>query len=313
MVLPAPDASKHRRLWRRSSASASAAFAEGYIGYFNAERCPRQRQAHHARSDAAADAGAGARHVRPRPHAEGCEDRRRCRRDVDRGGDSAPRRSAAFGRSGMTSCFAWNTGRWSRRSLRRRSRSRSPATSSSSPAAPARLALRPQSCSPSRARMWRSSISTRIGRRRPRRRAGNDSIGIALRCHRQQLGARGVRRHRRPLWRPRHRDLECRRGDWEGAIGEIDDALLRKSFELNFFAHQTCRAECGAHLQGSRAPAACCCSTPRSRRPIRVRISAPTACRRPRRCSCRGSMRWSTARTASAPMRSTPTASAPAC
>ena len=25
---------------------------------------------------------------------------------------------------------------------------------------------------------------------------------------------------------------------WEGAIGEIDDALLRKSFELNFFAHQ---------------------------------------------------------------------------
>ena len=26
---------------------------------------------------------------------------------------------------------------------------------------------------------------------------------------------------------------------WEGAIGEIDDALLRKSFELNFFAHQS--------------------------------------------------------------------------
>jgi rhamnose utilization protein RhaD (predicted bifunctional aldolase and dehydrogenase)/NAD(P)-dependent dehydrogenase (short-subunit alcohol dehydrogenase family) len=26
---------------------------------------------------------------------------------------------------------------------------------------------------------------------------------------------------------------------WEGAIGEIDDQLLRKSFELNFFSHQT--------------------------------------------------------------------------
>ncbi len=26
---------------------------------------------------------------------------------------------------------------------------------------------------------------------------------------------------------------------WEGAIGDIDDALLRRSFELNFFAHQT--------------------------------------------------------------------------
>src|SRR5690606_27263285 len=26
---------------------------------------------------------------------------------------------------------------------------------------------------------------------------------------------------------------------WEGKIGEIDDTLLRRSFELNFFAHQT--------------------------------------------------------------------------
>jgi rhamnose utilization protein RhaD (predicted bifunctional aldolase and dehydrogenase)/NAD(P)-dependent dehydrogenase (short-subunit alcohol dehydrogenase family) len=26
---------------------------------------------------------------------------------------------------------------------------------------------------------------------------------------------------------------------WEGAIGDLDDALLRRSFELNFFAHQT--------------------------------------------------------------------------
>lgn len=26
---------------------------------------------------------------------------------------------------------------------------------------------------------------------------------------------------------------------WEGAIGELDDAILRKSFELNFFSHQT--------------------------------------------------------------------------
>ena len=26
---------------------------------------------------------------------------------------------------------------------------------------------------------------------------------------------------------------------WEGAIGDLDDAVLRKSFELNFFAHQT--------------------------------------------------------------------------
>ncbi len=36
---------------------------------------------------------------------------------------------------------------------------------------------------------------------------------------------------------------------WQGGIGEIDDALLRKSFELNFFAHQTRCAKCRAHLQ----------------------------------------------------------------
>ena len=26
---------------------------------------------------------------------------------------------------------------------------------------------------------------------------------------------------------------------WQGRIGEVDDAVLRQSFELNFFAHQT--------------------------------------------------------------------------
>ena len=26
---------------------------------------------------------------------------------------------------------------------------------------------------------------------------------------------------------------------WQGRIGEVDDAVLRRSFELNFFAHQT--------------------------------------------------------------------------
>ena len=26
---------------------------------------------------------------------------------------------------------------------------------------------------------------------------------------------------------------------WQGRIGEVDDAVLRESFELNFFAHQT--------------------------------------------------------------------------
>ncbi|MEX0300421.1 MAG: bifunctional aldolase/short-chain dehydrogenase, partial [Kordiimonas sp.] len=34
---------------------------------------------------------------------------------------------------------------------------------------------------------------------------------------------------------------------WQGEIGELDDALLRKSFELNFFAHQTA-AKCAVKI-----------------------------------------------------------------
>ena len=40
------------------------------------------------------------------------------------------------------------------------------------------------------------------------------------------------------LRRRRYRGLQCRRG-LAGPIGDVDDASLRRSFELNFFAHQT--------------------------------------------------------------------------
>ena len=39
---------------------------------------------------------------------------------------------------------------------------------------------------------------------------------------------------------------------WQGRIGEVADAVLRESFELNFFAHQCVRAERGAHHAGAR-------------------------------------------------------------
>ena len=38
---------------------------------------------------------------------------------------------------------------------------------------------------------------------------------------------------------------------WEGAIGELDDALLRKSFELNFFAHQSVAQNAVRIMQGA--------------------------------------------------------------
>ncbi len=84
MVLPSPDAASLDGYGDVIRARV-AAFAESLHRLFRRQRCQGQRQAHHARSDAAPDAGAGAWHVRPWPHVEGREDCRRCRRDVDRG------------------------------------------------------------------------------------------------------------------------------------------------------------------------------------------------------------------------------------
>ncbi len=99
---------------------------------------------------------------------------------------------------------------------------------------------------------------------------------------------------------------------WQGRIGEVDEEVLRQSFELNFFAHQKI-AQAAVRIMLSRAPAAASCSTCRNRRSIRAPISAPTACPRRRRSFWCGNTRSTTAPTASAPMRSMPTASAPAC
>ena len=56
---------------------------------------------------------------------------------------------------------------------------------------------------------------------------------------------------------------------WQGKIGEVDETLLRKSFELNFFAHQKV-AQAAVRSCWRRAPAAACCSTCRSRRSTRA-------------------------------------------
>ena len=124
MVLPAPDADRSGRLCQGMSSERVAACSPDYTGYFEQQRRARRRQAHHARSDAAADAGAGARHVRPWPHAEGREDRVRCRRDVDRGGERRRSRRQVSSRCRRPTCSSSNTGRWSRRSSPPTSRSR---------------------------------------------------------------------------------------------------------------------------------------------------------------------------------------------
>ena len=144
------------------------------------------------------------------------------------------------------------------------------------------------------------------------KKAGNNSIGVGADITDPAAGPRRLRQGGRRLWRRRHPRLQrgrClgrqdRRDRRRAAAQELRAQLLRPPVG---------GAERRAHHARSRAPAARCSSTPRSRRSIPARNSAPTACPRRRRCSCPGNMRSTTAPTASAPTPSTPTASAPAC
>jgi rhamnose utilization protein RhaD (predicted bifunctional aldolase and dehydrogenase) len=74
---------------------------------------------------------------------------------------------------------------------------------------------------------------------------------------------------------------------WSGRIGEVAPDVLRQSFELNFFAHQTVAQAAVRVMKVQGTGGARSCSTPRSRRLIRVRILAPMVCRR------RQPYRWS--------------------
>ena len=123
-------------------------------------------------------------------------------------------------------------------------------------------------------------------RRRPSRSAiGKTALAIALRRDRagQTCAPRSTR------WAKTFGGVDIVVSNagaaWQGTIGTVDDAILRQSFELNFFAHQTRGAKRGAGDEGARAPAAACCSTSPSRRSIPARISGPMVCRKPRRCS----------------------------
>jgi NAD(P)-dependent dehydrogenase (short-subunit alcohol dehydrogenase family) len=45
-------------------------------------------------------------------------------------------------------------------------------------------------------------------------------------------------------------------GAWQGRIGEVDEAILRKSFELNFFAHQRV-AQAGVRIMLAQGTGGC--------------------------------------------------------
>ena len=291
----------------------SRPFADDYRAYFETNDALRRRQAHHARPDAAPDAGAGARHVRPWPHAEGRQDRLRRRRDVDRGG--ARRRGDRRRSSRCRKADLFPLEYWSLEQAKLASNKPKPLTgqvvlvtggAGAIGAATAKLfadygahvvvvdldAEQGGGGRQDRPATSRSA-SAPTSPTRPSVRAAFDKA-VAV------YGGVDI--------------LVSNAGAaWEGRIGEIDDALLRKSFELNFFAHQSRGAERRAHHQaaGHRRRAAVQ-HLQAGGQPGR-RNSAPMACPRRRRCSCRGNMRSNTAPTASAPTPSMPTASAPAC
>ena len=133
-----------------------------------------------------------------------------------------------------------------------------------------------------------------------------------MRRDRRRLGAEGLRQSGGAFRRRGHRGVECRR-----RLAGPHRRSLRRDFAQELRAEFLRASARGAGRDAAscwrKAPAGVCCSTCRNRRSIRVRISAPMDCRRPRRSSSCGNTRSITAPTASAPMRSMPTASAQDC
>ena len=82
---------------------------------------------------------------------------------------------------------------------------------------------------------------------------------------------------------------------WQGRIGEVDEAVLRREFRIEFLRPPARRAGRRRRSCGRRAPAAACCSMFPSRRSIPDPISARMACRRRRRCFWCGNTRSITA------------------
>ena len=188
---------------------------------------------------AATGAGAGSRHVRPRAQPEGSPASppmsARCGFEAVRG-----RRN----RRHVLACVeepifsTSNTGRWNRPKLagnKPKPLTGQIAVVTGAPA-PSRGHRTPvckpgRPCGGSRPR-WRGRCEGGVS-------AGNDAIGLAWRRHRPCFGGCRATGGRRSLWRARYPRLQLQCAAYQGAIGTLDDALLRKSFELNFFAHQT--------------------------------------------------------------------------
>ncbi len=71
---------------------------------------------------------------------------------------------------------------------------------------------------------------------------------------------------------------------WQGRIGDVDEAVLRESFELNFCGHQSV-AQNAVRIMRTQGPGGCLLFNTSKQAVNPGRTSAPTVCPRPRRCS----------------------------
>ena len=140
----------------------------------------------------------------------------------------------------------WNTGRSSRPSSARAPRSRSRGTWPPSPAAARASARRRRPRSPAKAPKWSCSTAT----------LQSEGLRRRLRRDRRGLGARRLRQVAATFGGV---DIVVSNAGaaWQGRIGDVDDKVLRQSFELNFWATRPWRrtrcASCAP--RGGRLPA----------------------------------------------------------
>ncbi len=87
---------------------------------------------------------------------------------------------------------------------------------------------------------------------------------------------------------------------WQGRIGEVDEKVLRESFELNFYGHQRV-AQAAVNIMLAQGTGGCLLFNVSKQAVNPGRTSVLMVCPRPRPCCWCASTRSTTGRTAFAP------------
>ncbi len=283
LIVPAPEAGK-LGAWKGEVQRGGRCLRRPLSRLFRAQQCEVRAEEDRARSAAARRAGAGRRPVRPRRLRQGCGHRRRHRREHGRGHHRcrshrhlpAHRRVRPV-RDGILVAGAGQAGQVGRKAAGAsgRGRHRRRLAASARPP-PRRLRTRaPRSPSSTASLEAAQAVAKQIGK-----------TALAIAC--DVTDPASVRAAFDQVARSFGGvDIVVSNAGaaWQGRIGEVDDETLRKSFELNFFAHQSVaqnavrimtraghgRVPAVQHLQaGGQSGHA---------------ISGPMACPRRRRCS----------------------------